>query len=270
MRALQELGSIYLTYLKLGLLKQMQYRAELAIWQISRLLQPIISLVVWTTVAHTNGDTVSGYTPGDFAAYFLIQMLVNDLTYSAIIWEYEYRVSSGTFSGMLLRPLHPFHGDLAETLADRIITGAMTIPVVILLTIIYKPAIQLSLWSTLSFLPALVLAFLLRFLIEWTLSLSAFWTTRTKIIFQVYFAVLLFLSGQIMPLTLLAAPLRIAAWCLPFRWIITFPIELLSNKLTMAATWQGLAIQMCWLLGIGIVLRIVWRSGVRRYSAVGA
>src|SRR5581483_10064094 len=112
--------------------------------------------VVWTTVARTNGGAISSYTQGDLAAYFIIQMLVNDLTYGTIIWEYEYRVSDGTLSNMLLRPLHPIHGDLAGTIADRIVTGMISIPTAVLLIILFRPTAQLSLWSILVFLPVLL------------------------------------------------------------------------------------------------------------------
>ncbi len=52
--------------------------------------------------------------------------------------------------------------------------------------------------------------------------------------------------------------------------MIAFPVELLLGKLTPAQTLIGFAAQVAW-IGVGLVLvRIVWRAGVRLYSAVGA
>ena len=80
--------------------------------------------------------------------------------------------------------------------------------------------------------PALLLAFLVRFLLEWTLALAAFWTTRVSAINQVYFVLMLFLAGQIAPLTLFPHWIQIVADILPFRWMLGFPVELVLGRLT--------------------------------------
>lgn len=97
-------------------------------------------------------------------------------------------------------------------------------------------------------MPALALAFALRFLLEWTLALAAFWTTRVSAFNQLYFVALLFLSGQIAPLSLLAPPLQTAAAILPFCWMVSFPVELLRGNLTPAATVIGLGALVLWLV----------------------
>jgi ABC-2 type transport system permease protein len=125
-------------------------------------------------------------------------------------------------------------------------------------------------WAAAAFVPALALAFVVRFLVEWSLALAAFWTTRVGAINQMYFVVMLFLSGQMAPLSLMPDWLQSLAAALPFRWMISFPVELLLGRLTPGEALAGLAIQAIWIaVGWGL-LRIVWRAGVRRYSAVGA
>ena len=86
----------------------------------------------------------------------------------------------------------------------------------------------------LAFIPALLLAFLVRFLLEWTLALAAFWTTRVNAINQVYFVLMLFLAGQIAPLTLFPRWIQVVADILPFRWMLGFPVELVLGRLTPA------------------------------------
>jgi ABC-2 type transport system permease protein len=118
--------------------------------------------------------------------------------------------------------------------------------------------------------PALVLAFLIRFLVEWTLAQSAFWTTRVSAINQAYYVPLLFLSGQIAPLSLFPPSIQILASVLPFRWMIGFPVELLTGELSPVQGCIGLGTQIVWLALSLALVRIVWRAGVRVYSAVGA
>ena len=116
----------------------------------------------------------------------------------------------------------------------------------------------------------LALAFVLRFLFEWALALSAFWTTRIGAINQVYFFVLMFMSGRISPLSLLPPPIETLASFLPFRWMLAFPVELVLGRLTPADLWLGLAAQLGWILVALGVLTLVWRVGVRQYTGVGS
>jgi ABC-2 type transport system permease protein len=127
----------------------------------------------------------------------------------------------------------------------------------------------MTLWSGLVFIPALILAFFVRFLIEWTLALAAFWTTRVNAINQVYFVLMLFLAGQIAPLSLFPGWIQTIANILPFRWMLGFPVQLFLGQLTPIQALEGLAAQVAWVIFSLVLLRLVWRAGVKAYSAVG-
>jgi ABC-2 type transport system permease protein len=47
-------------------------------------------------------------------------------------------------------------------------------------------------------------------------------------------------------------------------------VELLLGRLTPGQALAGFGAQLAWLATSLILLRIVWRAGVRAYSAVGA
>jgi ABC-2 type transport system permease protein len=132
----------------------------------------------------------------------------------------------------------------------------------------FQPTFHLVGWAVLAFVPAVALAFVLRFLVEWTLAQAAFWTTRVSSLNQLYFVAMLFLSGQVAPLTLFPPAVQTVAALLPFRWMISFPVELLLGNLTPQQTAIGFAAQAAWIALALILLRLVWRAGVRVYSAV--
>jgi ABC-2 type transport system permease protein len=267
---MRDLAAMYVQQFKTTFASMLQYRASLFIWMISSVLEPLIYLVVWSTVSVSRGGSVGDYTAGEFAAYFIVFMLVNQVTYTWIMYEYEYRIREGLLSPALLRPVHPIHADIAENISSKLITLPIMTLIAVGLALFFKPTATFLPWTVLAFLPSLFLAFLVRFLIEWTLAQSAFWTTRVSAFNQVYFVLVLFLSGQIAPLSLFPRPIQILADILPFRWMIGFPVELILGHLTPIQAIGGLAAQAVWLvISLGLV-RFVWRAGIRLYSAVGA
>jgi ABC-2 type transport system permease protein len=188
MNLLQELRALQRLYsqqFKTTFASMLQYRASLFIWMISSVLEPLIYLVVWSTVSNGSGGSVGGYTAGGFAAYYIAFMLVNQVTYTWIMWEYEYRIRQGSLSFALLKPVHPIHSDISDNLSSKLITLPILLVIGVLLALIFKPVASITWWAVLAFIPALLLAFLVRFLLEWTLALAAFWTTRVSAINQV-------------------------------------------------------------------------------------
>jgi viologen exporter family transport system permease protein len=265
------LAAVYGQQFRTSLAGMVQYRAELVIWLIGHVLEPLVYLAVWTSIAESGvGGSVGGYDGADFAAYFITLMLANHVTYTWIMWEYEYRVRYGSLSFALLRPVHPIHADIADNLTSKLVTLPLIVAAAGVLWLSFRPAFHITAWATAASLASLVIAFGLRFLLEWTLALAAFWTTRVSAVNQVYFIAALFLSGQMAPLSLLPRPLQLAASVLPFRWITSFPVELFLGRLAPRETLWGMAVQAAWLGLFLLLLRLAWRAGVRRYSAVGA
>ncbi len=269
MNTLRSYAALYRVLFRTEIALEIQYRAAVAIWLIGAVLEPLIYLVVWNTVAAAQGGAVEGFTTGDFAAYFIVGMVVNQLTFTWIMWEYDYYIREGVLSSWLLRPVHPIHRDFTENLGYKLVSLVILIPAVLLLTGLFRPTAALAWWSTLAFVPALLLAILLRFALEWVLAMAAFWTTRTHAINQLYFVVFLFFSGRIAPLALFPAAVAAFSLWLPFRWFYAFPIELLLGQLTPREALVGLGIQTLWLAAIAALLVAVWRAGVRRFGAVG-
>lgn len=264
------LFDIYVAQIKTSLAVQFQYRAAMVIWMIGRVLQPLIYLVVWTTVARARGGDVNGYSESDFAAYFIMQMIVSQATFSWIMWEYDYTIRTGQFNFKLLRPVHPIHADVADNLAYKILSLMILIPAVFLLAWLFPPTFNPQPWSILAGLLSIAIAFVVRFMIEWTLAMCALWTNRVNAINQTYEVILVFLSGFFAPLAVLPPALQVLASILPFRWLIAFPIELTLGRLTPQETLVGFACQLGWLVVARVALTLVWRAGVKKYAAVGS
>ena len=262
---------LYRAQFKTTIAEQLQYRGALAIWMLGLVLEPVIYLSVWSTVARSQGGAVDGFTAASFAAYFIVAMLVDHATFTWIMWEFEWWIREGNLSPLLLRPVHPIHRQIAVNLTFKLLTLTIVVPVALILAVVFRPNFDgVRLWGVAAFLVALPLAVALRYLIEWTLALLAFWTTRVSAINQLYFVAFIFLSGQAVPLALLPGPAqRLAEW-LPFYRVLGFPVELLLGRLTPREAAVGIAAQVAWIAVVWLLTDRVWARGVRQYSAVGA
>jgi ABC-2 type transport system permease protein len=51
--------------------------------------------------------------------------------------------------------------------------------------------------------------------------------------------------------------------------MVGFPVEILTGQIASAEVATGFAIQAAWLIVAVVIYRLVWRSGLKRYSAIG-
>lgn len=262
--------TLYPALLRIAFLAQIQYRASNVIWLIGMLLEPLVFLVVWTRVAEAQGGQVAGYGTREFAAYYISLLAVNHFTFSWIMHTFQYRIQYGQLSFELLRPVHPIHNDLSDNLAYKVLMAVVVAPTIALMVLGFDPLFSWRAEALVAFAPALLLAFAVRFLMEWSLALAAFWTTRVLAMNQIYFAVMMFLSGRIAPLAMFPDWMQDLAMALPFYYTMAFPVELFLGRLSSSEALQGIGIQLAWLLAAATLITLVWRRAVRRFTAVGA
>lgn len=251
--------------------EQWQYRANLLMYLLYWLVSPIIYLAVWTSIANQNGD-VNGFTANDFITYYMVLLICDQITSNIVIHTFGYKIQDGTLSGELIRPIHPMLTNaLVNNIAFKVLTILGFIPVWIVLLFLFKPDFSnVALSGILLSIPAMILGFFVSFLLSATITALAFWTTKIYSIHEFYFALILLFSGQFVPLPLMPKLVQDIAQYLPFQLFIYYPIQLILGKLSTEQIIQGYLSGIIW-FGVSILLfNLVWRNGLKRYSAVGA
>jgi ABC-2 type transport system permease protein len=250
-------------------LVDLQYRSAIAIWLVWGIMEPVISLGIWWSIA--GSGSVGGFTRADFARYFFAVTLVNQLTSAWDAWYLDRWIREGEINFRLARPLNPIH----EAVADNIAYKARTATVVLIVWAIAAavwPVVRLPLDAQRIGLTliAIVLAAGIRFFSGYATGLVAFWTSRATALMELQFGLSLFLAGRIAPLALLPPAVASVANVLWFAYMIAFPVEILTGALhTRDAYLRGFAGQLVWLTAWWLIYRFAWNRGIARYGAVG-
>ena len=262
------LFDFYLTSIRIAIATQFQYRMSNYFFMVGMVAEPVIYLVVWSTIAEQQGGALGGLTTGQFAAYFIVWTLVRNMNFVSV-GAWEQRVRTGELSGWLLRPLHPLHWDVGYFAGWKLVVIVLWLPIAVVLSILFRPTLDPRLIDVIVFAVAIWGAYLVRTMTYAVLGMISFWTTRVWPAVQVVMTLELLLSGRLVPLSLLPEWARVLANILPFKWTFGYPIEALVGRLPEAELLAGLVVQLAWIALGAVVFRYAWRIAVRRYSAVG-
>lgn len=241
------------------------YRAEMVLWALSGVL-PIILMGVW-------GEAARG---GDFAydqiavvRYFVAVLVVRQLTFVWVIWEFEESVVRGHLSHDLLRPIHPVWNHVANHLAERIVRLPIVLGLVGLSFWLHPGSFFIPSFSDLMLGAFLIgLVFVCRFALQFALSMNCFFNERASSLESLSFIAYAFLSGMLAPLDLYPQVVQRIAHFTPFPYFVFVPARLLSGE--PVNLLQAIAVLSGWTLAFLLLQRWLWRRGLTRYSAMGA
>ena len=254
--------------IKVELANIFQYRIVMFLYALWEVVNPVIYLIVWTVVA---GDRrIAGFSSNDFVMYYLAFMVVAHVTQAIEVYTFGPLIEQGKLSPRLLRPMHPSWAAAATNIAYKTVSLIMLVPVWIAAFLILRPVFGGDWVSVALFFPAVTGAVLLSFLIGSLFAMLAFWTTRSFSFWEIWAGLLFLLGGQVAPVAVLPGIVRDVATALPARYALGFPVEVVLGRLDASELALGFAIQAAWIAAAALGFVIVWRSGIKRYSAVGA
>jgi ABC-2 type transport system permease protein len=266
---LRRMFDFYWTCMKQAIMLEFQYRVANYFYMIGMVFEPVIYLVVWSTIARAQGGSVGGYTPGAFAAYYIVWTLVRNMNIVLTPYAWEGRIRRGQLSMELVRPIHPLHWDVAFFAGWKIVAIILWLPLAAGLSLVFKPELHPTWYQAVGFFVAIWGAYLIRTMLLTLLGLITFWTTRVGAIFELFFAIELVISGRLVPMSLMPEWVQRVAAFFPFQWTFGFPIEALTGGYTPAELLRGLGMQALWILLGFVGVKLLWRVAVKQFSAVG-
>lgn len=260
--------SKYAALMRRSIAGMFEYRASLLIWMLINVM-PLVMLAAWFSLSE--GGPIAGYTQADFVSYYLLLAFVRQMTNVWVIYELDYEIRHGDLSIKLLHPLNPVHDYMATNLADKVFRIVVLIPLALLAWWIF-PTIHYNVTPVTVplFVVAMVAAWFIRFMSQFLFGVLAFWVSDTMTLNDLWFAASEMLGGMIAPIALFPPVVAAIANFLPFRFMLSFPVEIMMGTLTPSDLLIGLATMVAWVVITLVLYRWMWRRGIRRFSAYGA
>ena len=256
------------------------YRAEIFFWAIATSL-PLIMMGVWVQAGASGA--FEGFTSVDAARYFIALFVIRQLTICWVIYEFEFSVVSGRLSAWLLHPVDPSWRFVMMHAGEQATRMPFSLIFIGPSLFIFPEALwggegREGLWLPQGWRVLLAifcgyLAFLLRFLIQYTTAMLAFWIERVSALDAINMLPYVFLSGLIVPIHTLPPALQEVILWTPFPYMLWFPAMLIAappEVMPAELIVRGLITIACWLGVFLLISRLLWKRGLQHYSAMGA
>ena len=259
-------ASLYAQLLRTGFAEAVAYRAEFLIWMFSTNM-PLVMLAIWAAAARSG--PVGGYSQQGFAAYYLCALLVRLMTGAWVVWELTMEIRQGTLALRLLRPIHPLLQWSADNIAAIPMRGVVALPVTAILLWVARGELSHRWFDWLLLLPALAGAWLIYFLVQAIIGTIALRFESAASLFTAWLGFSNILSGYLVPLDLFPRAVRDAAQWLPFRFQLSYPVELMLGRWNHEQALQLLGVEWIYVAFFFLCTRTAWRAGLRYYAAYG-
>ena len=256
---------LMLLYLRLGVLNEMQYRANFFIAVFQSLLAVAVGLIVLALV-YSHTTTLNGWTESELLVVVGVQILLGGVIHSAIqpnMQQLVDEVRDGKLDFLLTKP-----EDAQALVSLRKVEIWEAVDIVSGSVIVVVGALRIShgvgVAHAIAFVALLALGALLLYCFWLILATGSFWVINLGYLAELFEGV--YQTGR-WPIGVYPGWLRYSmTYLVPIGFAVTVPAQALTDRLHLATV--GVAI------GFGVAIaaftRWFWRVGLRRYSGASA
>jgi ABC-2 type transport system permease protein len=256
---------VALLHLRVGLMKDLQYRVNLALQVLQSLLAVAVGLIVFQLV-FSNTSELNGWTHSELLAILGVQAVMAGVIHSVIqpnMMRLTEEVREGKLDHALTKPVD---AQMLVSVREVQLWQAVDIPIgaVVIGVALARLEADLGVLDALAFGVALVLGAVLLYCFWLVLATGSFWVVRMWFLPELFEGI--FQTGR-WPVGIYPDWLRFGiTFLVPIAFAITVPAEAVTARLD----WQTLAFALLFTLAAFAFSRWFWRFGLERYSGASA
>lgn len=244
------------------------YKASGIIWILTDVATAVTMPLVWLAASQTG--LISGYSGADLVLYYLCLLMLSNFIVCHFMWDISVEIKEGTFSTHLIRPVGYLWFIMVRNVAWRCVRCAIFLPWFLVILWFYASSLQgVHLNMGWEFWLSVLLGHLVSVTFVTGMAMIALVTQEAQAIFELYYLPMLFLSGNLFPLSLLPPWAQNLGHALPFYYTTGAPTEILIGRTTGAAVYPVLLDQVVWILVSVLMFKALWTKGMKHYTGVG-
>jgi ABC-2 type transport system permease protein len=232
----------------------------------------LVQLFIWQAIFSVRG-TLNGLTLDQMITYYAIVAVINYFIFDFADWNLQMLIRTGKLLTFLLRPVSHRYFALSQKVGHRMLGLWLELtPVLLIFIFVFRIDLQPAypFWAVMSIL----FSFLLMFLINYCIGMTAFWLTNTDGIRRMFMILRDVCAGVFIPLSFFPDALQKLMFFLPFQYIIYVPARVIIGSYELAdlsltipqiVALQGVVVVVMWL-----VSGLLWHLGIRKFTGVGA
>lgn len=248
--------------------RHIEYRGAALMWILNGFMVPVILTLIWLTIRSHQQLPLD---QSQIITYFFLSTITVRLTQSWTAERLGWQIKEGMFSQYLLRPVPYWLNFLGVDLGLKGVRMVSLAPFVGLFLIFFGSRVTVSfspeLW--LLVIVSLILGYLINFVIQNIIGLTALWLEHVYGLYTIYNTLEGLFGGYTIPLALMPSLLAGLTVWLPFRYILGFPIDMAMETIGVMQIFKGFLILLMWLVLLVLAWRGVYKLGIKNYTAVG-
>lgn len=263
----------YRKVFRIALIERLTYRSDFLLATFLRLLPMVTTILLWTAVYRGSNQTeLSGFNLQEMIAYLLLVHISRMFSsMPGLAGGIALDIREGTLKKYLLQPIDMLHYLVTYRVAHKFAYIATSfLPYAALFIACHNYFTHLpDLMTFIAYFVSLLLAFLVGFYFEACIGMVGFWLLEVTSLLYIVNTLNYFVSGHMFPIDLLPNDLVRILKLLPFQYMAYFPAAVFLGKVQGNALWQGLLAELAWVVILFVLARLLFRIGLRRYSAYG-
>lgn len=254
---------------KISLKSILANKSSVVILLLQALVPSIVMFYLWSLILN-HGQTVGGFTKNQIVIYYIGVNFINSFVWYAIDWELNDDIHSGELSNIIHRPIAIEKYYFAKMVGNRLANLLLLAPILIIgmLYILVKNLLQISPIVLFEFAFSIIMSAVLWFLFSYIIGSVAYWFDNLFFVLLVKEVLVNLLAGFYFPLEILPPFLVKITKCLPFQYSSSFPIDTLVKGLSLQSWLKNTGIEIAWAVIFYVIVQIVNRKGLQRYSDV--
>jgi ABC-2 type transport system permease protein len=266
----------YLRIVRIALVERLAYRVDFVFSTLLRFLPMLTTILLWLAVYaganKTKHGRLGGFSLDEMISYLLLVHISRMFSSMPGLAQSIARdIRDGNLKKYLLQPIEMLPYLLSYRAAHKVAYITMTAGPYALLFFLcrhYFPGWP-DAWTLAGYACALLMGFLVGFFFEATIGMLGFWFLEVSSFLYVINTLTFFLSGHMFPFDLLPPFFANLLKNLPFQYLAYFPAMIFLGKVQGDSLIRGLVIELAWAVGLIVVALLLYRRGLRRYSAYG-